>query len=503
MAEDNTNTPKYRTLIVITVMLVTIIEILDSTIVVVALPAMSGELGASSDQITWVLTSYIVASAILMPLTGFLIESLGRKRLLLINIAGFLTTSMLCGLSTNLEMIIVFRIFQGVFGAALVPISQFTLIETFSKEERNKAMAIWGIGIMVAPVLGPTLGGYITEHMNWRWIFYINVPVCIISFTMALFVIKETQRHFPRIDYIGLSLMAIGVGCLQILLDQGNSKGWLDSNFITRLIVISTVALFFFIVRSLQRSDSVVDLKLFANRNFALCSIMLLLFVGALFSTIAIQPIMLEDLMNYPVIQAGIVMAPRGFASAIAMIMVSGLVKKFGVKPLLLAGIALSAYGTYLMSIFSLNISMSTIIFSSVLQGFGMGLFFVPLTTSAFSTLPKKAEAEATGLFGFCRMLGASVGISILSTIVTRETQVNWHRLGGYINPFNNHLVYWLNQQQLNLQNPETTQRLAHELYRQSNMVAFIDGYRAIAIAFVLLVPLIFLLKGENYTEEL
>lgn len=493
----------HRSMITITVMLVAVIEVLDMTIVNVSLPTMMGSLGANSDQITWVLTSYIVSSAIFMPLTGFLVTRLGRKRLLLMNIGGFLLASVLCGLSTSLAEMILFRTLQGVFGAALVPLSQYILRDAYPKEEHGKAMAIWGIGVMAGPVLGPTLGGYITEALNWRWVFYINVPVCILAFFMAISFISETPRKKEYIDWLGMALMASGIACLQIFLDRGNSQDWFDSNSIILLCVIWVSALSYFIYRGLRKSNNIINLRLFADRNFSLSEILITIYTAGLIGAISIQPIMLENIMGFPTAMTGLLMAPRGVASAIGMVCVAKLINLIDSRVIITAGIIVSIIGTYLMTTFSIESSMSYISWVGALQGLGMGLFFVPLATLAFNSLPKTAEAEASGLFSFSRSLGSSIGISLLTTVVSRQTQANWQQLGSHIQQFNPNLRLWLQHQGWTLKQPEAIGTLAHELSRQAGMIAFIDAFWLVAIAFVVMLPLTWgLSKVRNLSHK-
>lgn len=479
-------------------MLVAIIEVLDSTIVNVSLPHMMSSLGANAEQITWVLTSYVVSSAVAMPLTGLMVERVGQRMLLIIVISGFLIASMLSGMTISLWQMVSCRIMQGIFGAGLVPLSQYILRDIYSQDEQGKAMAIWGIGIMVAPVLGPTLGGYITEYASWRWIFYINVPVCLISLLLTFIYIPETERNKRYIDWLGLILMGAGVACLQVFLDRGNQSSWFDSNFITLLCLGAISLLIIFIYRALHKQNNIIHIRLFKNRNFALCTIMLAIYAGAMFSALVLQPIMLEHLMNYPVSLTGLVMAPRGIASAIGMMLAPTLMKRVNAKALLLLGLFMSAYGTLLMANYNLYVDIAHIVWPSIIQGFGMGLFFVPISVYAFTTLPKDATAESSGLFSFFRMLGASIGISVFSTITTRETQVNWNRLGGHISKLNPNLKLWLQAHHLTLHNPLAIQELGQELGKQASMLGFVDSYYAITIAFFLMLPFIFLIKMRN-----
>src|SRR3989338_2366123 len=487
------NSNPNRWLVVFTIMLVAILEVLDVTIVNVSLPAMMGELGANVKQITWVLTSYIVSSAIVMPLTGFLQNQWGRKRLLIIDVTGFMISSMLCGAATSLTALVVFRILQGMFGASLIPLSQAVLRDTFPLAEQGKAMAIWGIGIMTAPVLGPVIGGFITENTSWRWIFYMNLPVCALSLILIIWVIKNTPIKKQAIDWTVLLLMAVGVGGLQLLLDQGNQRDWFESHFILLLLIVSVISLAVFIYRGLRKKNNIINLYLFFDRNFLISTVMLLLFCAALFSVLALQPIMLQQLFNYPALMAGWSMAPRGIASALGMAMVVPMMKHFGLKLPLLLGLALSGYGTYLMAHYNLQIDFAAVIWPGVIQGIGMGMFFVPLSALSLATITKQDYSEAAGLFSYGRMLGSAMGISVAATLLSRTSQMSWLQLGGHIQPFNSNLYLWLNQQYLPLNNQQTILRLTDELSRQASMVAFIDVYWIIALSFLILVPLILL----------
>lgn len=488
-------------IITITVMSVAVIEVLDMTIVNVALPNMMGALGANSDQITWVLTSYIVSSAICMPLTGFLVTRFGRKRLLTINIVGFLLTSALSGMSVTLTQIVLFRTLQGIFGATLVPMSQYILRDTFPIEEQGKAMAIWGIGIMCGPIFGPTLGGYITESLNWRWIFYINVPVCIMAFFMTLKFIEETPRKKEFVDWFGLALLAVGIGALQIMLDQGSQDNWFQSNFIIILSLLSAYCLIFFVIRGLSYSKNIINIRLFSDSNFTTATVMLTLYSITVFGLLTLLPIMLEDLMNYPVDTAGWVMAPRGLTCAISMAIMAKLINKIDIRLLITAGLFFTVIGTFMMTQFSLNMSESYVITSGAVQGFGMGLFFVPMSTIALSTLPPQSTAEGSGLFSFGRSLGSSIGISLFSTVLSQESQVNWNRLGGHITAYSPALKQWLAQQNLTLSNPLTPQLLAQTLSQQSTMIAFLDCYWLAMILILLMFPLVLFMKKPKKVD--
>lgn len=485
-----------RWYITLAVMLVTIVEVLDLTIVNVALPNMMGNLNATTEQITWVLTAYIVSSAIVMLLTGFLIARLGQKRLLLINIIGFLMCSVLCGLATNLTEIVIFRIFQGIFGASLAPLSQFILTDTFNEADRPKAMAIWGMGIMVAPVLGPTLGGYITQLLSWRWIFYINVPICLLALYFSIRYITESQRVKAKIDWQGLLLMAIGVGGLQLFLDQGNRHDWFASHYILILFSIVSLALFFFIWRGIKlKEQNIINLYLFKERNFRHATLLMTLFSVGMFGILALQPLFLQNLLHYSTLQTGLIMAPRAIASMAGMALSVLLLRFFDPRLITGTGIILFAIGSYQMGYFSLNTSMMDIMTTTIWQGLGMGLFFVPLSTISYIHLNQRDTAVATGLFNFGRSLGSSIGVSIFVTLLTRQTQVNWHDLSGHINLYNGVLSAWLTAHQLSLYSPKTLTLLAQFIYAQASMTSFTDCFFATAICYVVMLPLVFLMR--------
>lgn len=489
-------------IITISVMLVAVIEVLDMTIVNVALPPMMGALGANSDQITWVLTSYIVSSAIVMPLTGLLVKLIGRRTLLITNISGFMATSLLCGLSVSLAEMVFLRTLQGIFGASLIPLSQYILRDTYPKKEHGHAMAIWGVGIMVAPVLGPTLGGYITSWLNWRWIFFINVPVCIIALSLTFFNISETVREKIHIDYHGLILMALGIGCLQVVLDRGNSSGWFSSNFILILATISGIGLITFIVKGIQDRDNIIDLTLFRYRNFSLCCIILLIYSMAIIGMISIQPILLENLFNYNAQTAGLAMAPRALASAMTMIAAGFLTQRVDNRWLIFTGIFFTVLGSYLTAHINLHTSFRLFAWYGFIQGLGMGLVFTPLSTLALSEMEGKEMAEGSGLFSFSRSLGSSIGISILSTTISRESQINWHQLSGHLALTHYNFQRWLQIHHTSVNDPQTIRRLGQMLHQQATMIAFVDTFWLVTLSSVLLLPFVFFLKRAPHNPE-
>ena len=489
-------------LIVITIMLLAILEVLDSTIVNVSLPAMMASLGANQNQITWVLTSYVVAAAIVLPLTGFLTNFFGQKKFLLICATGFMLSSFFCGVSQSLSQIVFFRVLQGAFGASLIPISQAILRHTFPKEELGKAMAIWGLGIMVAPVFGPTLGGFITSHASWRWVFYINLPVCLLGIVLIFWVIKETQRIKDQLDYLGLFLMVIGVGCLQVFLDKGNEHDWFSSNLILILALTSVVALIGFIYCSLVHSKPFVNLRIYRDRNFRICSLLMLIFCGNAFGFITLAPIMMQHLFGYSAVLSGWVIAPLGVSSAVAMMITPIFLKRFNVKIILTVSLILASIGTARYSLLTTDVTVHYFMLNNCFIGLGMGSFMVPLTTYALLTVPRRDFVGGSGLFSYARMLGTSIGISLLSTLLTRYGQINWNRFVGYVNTFNHNLMVWLHYQHLSSLNGLAVSRLSYQFSHQMTALAFIYAYRVITLVFLLAIPIAFLLKSVSLTDN-
>ncbi len=488
-----------RLMITLAVMSATLIQVLDTTIVNVALPHMAGELGATTDQVSWVLTSYLVSSAIVMPLTGYFSDTLGRKRFLLICIVGFVAASALCGISQSLFQIVLFRLLQGVFGAALVPLSQAIMSDAYPAEERGKAMAIWGMGVMVGPVLGPTLGGWLTDFASWRWTFYINVPVGALSFFLATTYVPDTRRRLRRMDWTGLVLLGSGIAGLQYLLDRGTSQDWFAANDIRFSALVAAVGIVGFGGWSLRRGkEALFDLRIFKDRNFAIaCAAMAALGLG-LFGGLVLQPILLEGLLGYPIVTTGLVMAPRGIATAVAMMVVGRLVMKGDPRVLVGAGMLISALGSHLMTYYSLDVSTAWIIGPALLQGLGLGLIFVPLSTIAYTTLERSRMAEAAGIYSLVRTIGAAAGISIVTALMTRQAQVMWNELGGHVTKYNHALAEYLRPLHLSPTDPHAMAVVAAEIGRQAEMAAMLDVFKVTTWSFLAMLPLVFLLKRKR-----
>lgn len=488
-----------RLMITLAVMSSTLIQVLDTTIVNVALPHMQGELGATTDQISWVLTSYLVSSAICMPLTGYFADVLGRKRFLLICIGGFVLASALCGISQDLTQIVAFRLLQGIFGAALVPLSQAIMADAYPPEERGKAMAIWGMGVMVGPVLGPTLGGWLTEIASWRWTFYINVPIGALSLFLASQFVPDTQKRARRMDWSGFGMLTLGIAGLQYLLDRGNQQDWFAANDIRLAAVLALLGLTSFILYSFRYgAHAIFDVRIFKDRNFSMsCLIMGVMGLG-MFGGLVLQPILLEGLLGYPIVTTGILMAPRGLATAVTMMLVGRLVGVVDARLLVLAGAGFSAFGSWMMTLYSLDITTINIVLPAFVQGIGLGLIFVPLSTIAYATLDRSRMAEAAGIYSLVRTIGAAIGISIATTIMTHQTQVIWNELGAHVNVYHQALTEYLRRLHLSPTDPRGLTIVAREVATQAQLGAMLDVFKLITLSHVFMLPLLFLLKKST-----
>jgi len=487
---------RHRILTTIAVMSATVMQVLDTTIVNVALPQMQGQLGATSEQISWVLTSYLVSSGIFMLLTGYFSDRLGQRRYLVISIVGFTVASVLCGIAESLDQILLFRLLQGVFGAALVPLAQSIMVQTFPVEERGRAMAIWGVGVMVGPILGPTLGGWLTEAVSWRWTFFINLPVGVFSALMAWRVVADSEIRERRMDWWGLTCLAAFLGGLQFVLDRGGQEDWFDALSIQVTTAISVLGLVFYLWHSSDtRSHPIFSPAIFRDRNFVTASLLLAVFGLGLFGTLMLQPIMLSSLMDYPELTIGLLLAPRGIASMFSMLLVGRIIHRADPRLLIAIGVVIFTVGTHFTTQYSLQIDRYWIVFPLLIQGLGLGLVFVPLSTVAFSTLEPRYAAEAAGLYSVLRTIGSAIGISIVATVMTDHSQVAWNHLGGFITPDSPALADYLAQGGFDLQAAQTPYLLARLLGRQSGMIGMLDAYTLVTWSFAAMLPLLLLLR--------
>jgi len=496
--------PKPSMALVIAVVLTAILEVLDITIVSVAIPHMLGTFGATSDQITWVLTSYLVSAAVVMPLTGYLSARLGRRRLLIVSIVGFVVTSALCGVSWNLGSMVAFRLLQGICGAPLVPLSQAILLDAFPREKHGQALAIFGLGIMVAPVLGPTFGGWLTDTFVWRAVFYINVPIGVFALLLAMGNLPRSEVKYMQTDWVGLILLVLAVGSLQMVLDQGQTRDWFNSRFIQVFTAISFFASVAFFMRGWNNPENIVDLSLLKDRNFLAGLLAITAYGVTLFGTIALLPLLTQRLMGYPAMSAGMLFIPRAVASAIALSITGNyLMNWIDARILVAAGIVLSAVGSMMMAGLSLQADAWAIAAPGIVAGIGMGLFFVPLTAVAFGRMENQKLDEAAGLYALMRGIGSSIGIAVVSWLFVRQTQVHWDDLITHINPFNPTVPPYLSAHGLDVQAPGSKFTVTLEIGRQAQMLAFIDLFWFIGLVTFAMLPLLLMMKRPRTTGVL
>ncbi len=487
----------HRGLITISIMLGTIMQVLDTTIANVALPSMTGDLGASQDTINWVLTSYIVAAAIMTPVTGWLSDRFGRKELFLISIVGFVIFSMACGLAGSLTSMVAFRLLQGVFGAAIVPLSQTFLLDINPRERHGQAMAIWGAGIMVGPIIGPTLGGWLTETFNWRWVFFINLPVGILAFLGSAAYLPSIAKRVRGFDFFGFAMLSLGVGALQLMLDRGADADWFSSAEIWIEFGLSLIGFWVFIVHTLTAEHPFIDPKIFLDRNFSAGLVFIFVFGVILLASLALLPPMLSTIFNYPTITIGVVMAPRGVGTMISMLIVGRLVRIVDPRMLVVVGLLLTAYSLYDMSGFSPDMDDWPIILTGVIQGLGLGLVFVPLSTVAFATLDARFRTDATALFSLVRNIGSSIGISVVTVMLTRNAQINHMELGAFINPFNPNL--WAASPAAAQGDPSALSQIDGLVNIQALMISYVNDFKLMMIVTLCALPLVFLLRRPRY----
>ena len=483
-----------RGLLVVSVMLATLMQALDTTIANVALPNMQGSLSATQDQISWVLTSYIVAAAIATPATGWLASVLGRRRLLLIAIAGFTLASVLCGVAGSIGQMVLFRLLQGLFGAALVPVSQSTLLDVFPREKHGAAMALWGMGVMVGPILGPPLGGWLTDTYSWHWVFLINVPIGALGLLGVAASLPSDDTRSTRFDWRGFGFLGVGIGALQLFLDRGEQQDWFGSVEIQIEAALAFLGFYLYGAHWWTSKRAFLDLGLFKDRNFLASNIFIFVLGVVLFATMALLPPFLQNLMNYPVVTTGLLLAPRGVGTLIAMMIVGRLLARGAdARALAAIGMALTAWSLWQMAHWSADVPAHMIVTSGVLQGLGLGLVFVPISTVAYSTLPMSARTEAAGIFSLMRNIGSSVGISIVMTLLSRGTQVNHAEMAARITPFDATATHL--GATLHLPQAAGLAALNAQITRQATAVAFLNDFWMMMIMTVVAIPLLLLLR--------
>jgi DHA2 family multidrug resistance protein len=494
-------------IIALSVMFATFMEVLDTTVVNVSLPHIAGSLSATIDEATWALTSYLVANAIILPMTGWLATRFGRKRLLMLSVVGFTAASFLCGLAPTLSFLVVCRILQGATGGALQPLSQAVLLEAFPPHDRGKAMAFWGLGIVVAPILGPVLGGWLTDSYSWRWVFYINIPIGIASIVMTkLFIFDPPylRQQERKIDYWGIGMLAVGIGALQFVLDKGQEEDWFSSDLITTLAIISGVTLVVLIIHELMTDDPVVDLRIFKERSYAVGVFLMTVLGFVLYGSMVLLPIMLQTLLGYPPLQAGIAMAPRGIGSFVMMPLTGLMIGRFDSRKLLATGFVVG--GTTLLWLSQLNLQAGywDIFWPQLVQGSSMALVFVPLTTVAMDAIPRERMGNATSLFNLMRNIGGSVGIATTGTMLARHRQALTSLFGSNVTAYDatSRSMFYQMREAFIARGADAvtaTNRAYAALFgmvqRQAAMVSFVGIFQLLGFMFIALVPLVLLMR--------
>jgi DHA2 family multidrug resistance protein len=497
-------------IIALTVTLATFMEVLDTSIANVALPHIAGSLSAGQDESTWVLTSYLVSNAIVLPLSGWLSSIMGRKHFYMSCVALFTISSALCGFSLNLPMLIVFRILQGAGGGGLQPSEQAILADTFAPAKRGMAFAVYGIAVVMAPAIGPTLGGWITDNFSWRWIFFVNIPVGAISLLLTSRLIqdppylKRRKLSETHIDYIGLGLVALGLGTLQVILDKGQRDDWFDSNFILTLTVISVASLIFVIFWEWRQKDPIIDLHLFKERTFATANFLMFMLGFALLGSTLLLPLFMQTLLGYTAERSGLALMPGGFTIMIAMPIVGFLLSRYSPRYLMLFGLCMLSFSLFHMTSFDLGVDFKTVMMARVYQAMGLAFLFVPINTTAYSGLPRDKNNAASGLMNLARNIGGSVGISAVTTLLARRAQVHQVQLVEKINAGNPQLRSTLSGLTSRfsgggygpgaaLQHAYAT--VAANVDRQATMLAYIDNFWLLGVVIACLIPCVFLIK--------
>jgi DHA2 family multidrug resistance protein len=502
-------------MVALSVMLATFMVVLDSSIANVALPHIAGSLSASTDESTWVLTSYLVSSAIMLPASGWIARRIGRKRLLILSILSFTAASMLCGMSVGMPMLILARVLQGAGGGSMQPLSQSILLESFPPEQHGRAMAAYGVGIVVAPVIGPTLGGWITDSYTWRWIFYINLPVGLLALFMANLYIEDPpylrQTTRVAIDYLGFGLMAIWLGSMQLVLDKGQEADWFGATWIRWATALSVATFLGFVVRELTNRDPIVQLRALLNRNFSTGTLITGMYGVVLYGVTAMLPLFLQTLIGYSAFDSGLAVSPRGLGSLIAMLVVGMLSNRVDGRILLSIGLGIFGYSTLQLSHLNLGISMSSVAIPNFINGFGGGFVFVPLTTMAMGLLKKEEMGNAAGIYNLMRNIGGSIGISALTANLARAAQIHQTYLGAHLTPDNPQAMIAAQALAGHMtaagSNPanagyQALGAIYLNLQQQAAVLAYADNFRLMAYVSLACIPLALLLVPPRHGEK-
>ena len=487
-----------RMMTTICVMMATIMQVLDITIANVSLPYMQASLSATLDQVSWVLTSYVVAAAVMTSPVGWLAARFGIKRLLIICVTGFTIASMLCGVAQNIEEMVLFRILQGMCGAALVPLSQSVMFSIYPPERRGWAMSLWGMGVMIGPIMGPMLGGLLTEYYSWRWIFYINLPVGIATVLGLLAFMDETDTNRSlAFDWLGFAALSIAIGSLQLMLDRGEQLGWFDSNEIVLTALLSAVAFYFFIAHTLTSERPFIPIEIFRDRNFVVGLLFMFVCGVLLVATMVLMAPLLQNMMGYPIIDAGLFLGTRGLGMGAAMLVAGRLMGRVDARTLIFVGLTLCSFSLYHAIDFTPDTSARTIVWTSVVQGFGLGFMFVPLNTIALATVPVALRTQGTAMWTLIRNLGSSIGVSVLVASLTNKTILMHARLAESVTPFNQAMA----DPAAAMLDPTTDQGralLENLLTQQATVIAYANAFKLMMVATLLAFPLILLVRTHR-----
>jgi MFS transporter, DHA2 family, multidrug resistance protein len=480
-----------RTMVTICAMTATIMQALDTTIANVALPYMQGSLSASQDQINWVLTSYIVAAAIMTAPVGWIANRFGRKRIFIVCSAGFTFASVLCGLAQDINQMVLFRLLQGVFGAALVPLSQAVMLDSYSLQERAKAMSIWGMGVMMGPIMGPSLGAWLTETYSWHWVFFVNLPFGIFTVLGLMVFMDETKKNLElRFDWLGFIALAIGIGAMQVALDRGEQLGWLESNEIIAEMIVSIAGFYFFFAHSFTTAKPFIQFAIFKDKNFVGGCVFMAVMGLVLFSTMALSSPYLQNVIGYPIITAGLLLATRGCGTFVAMMLVGRMMKYIEARTLIISGLSLMAGSLFFMTGWTDQTGVPEIIVLSIIQGFGLGLVFVPLSTVAFLTLPNHLRTDGTSMLTLLRNVASSIGISVVIAQLTEGSRRTYAILSEHINPFNHALQMPDVRSMIDLGSDAGRAMADAMVSMQSQIIAFSLDYQLVMIVTLCAIPL-------------
>jgi MFS transporter, DHA2 family, multidrug resistance protein len=520
MAESSAKAPDWVPsfnpwLIAVSVMLATVMEVLDTSVANVALPHIAGNLSATTDEATWVLTSYLISNAIILPATSWIVKFIGRKRFLIICITIFTLASAICGAAPNLTILILARILQGMGGGALQPIAQSVLLESFPPIKRGAAMALYGMGVVVAPIIGPTLGGWITDNYSWRWIFYINLPVGALAAFMADAFVEDPpylkDQKPGQIDYFGFGLMALGLAALEMTLDLGQQRDWFESSFITFTAALSAVSLIGFVLWELYTPQPIVDLRVFVNRNFAVGCALIATVGVVLYGSTALLPLFLQTLLGYPAVESGLAVSPRGIGSIVSMVVVGRLINRVDSRLLIAFGFALLGASTYVFTGLNLYIAQTNIIYPMLVSGFAMGFVFVPLTTMTMATLDQQQIGNASGIYNLMRNAGGSVGIAIMTTLLARNAQIHQAVLTTHTTEYDPAFQQMVTQ----IKGPlmaqadalTATQQAYQVIYgmvlKQAMVLSYLDNFRILAVMCFLCVPAALIFKRVRHAKPI